>query len=158
VARHRSLVPTLVYTALTNSVDMEGDLPDELTAHLRVRVELEGHEPVLIEDTFSGFSGGRAPAVLYSQVAAVVSHLPYHPFKELRIKRIDCDTRIEPGRACAEIEATELDADTYRPGDTVAATVFVRPYKGARQRVRVQLKLPADLPEGDYTALVCDET
>jgi hypothetical protein len=157
VARHRSLAPTLVYTALTNSVDMEGDLPEELTAYMRARVELEGHDPVVIEDTFSGFTGGRAPAVLYSQVASVVSQLTYNSFKELRIKRIDCETRIEPGRSSAEIEAVELDADTYCPGDTVAATVFVRPYKGGRQRVRVQLKLPPDLPEGDYTALICDE-
>ena len=35
--------------------------------------------------------------------------------------------------------------------------MFVRPYKGLLQRLPVRLKLPADLPEGDYTATVCDD-
>src|SRR5262249_47322956 len=36
-------------------------------------------------------------------------------------------------------------------------TVFLRPYKGMRQRLPVTLKLPADLPEGSYTATVSDD-
>ena len=35
--------------------------------------------------------------------------------------------------------------------------MFVRPYKGLRQRLPVTLKLPADLPEGSYTAMVFDD-
>jgi hypothetical protein len=157
VARHGTLLPTLVYTALTNSVDMEGELPEEMTAQLEATIELEGHAPIVIKDTFSGFSGGRAPTVLYSQVAMVVSQLSYNAFKDLRIKRIDCKTRIETGRAAAEIESAELDAETYCPGDTVTATVALRPFKGMRKKTRLRLKLPADLPEGSYTAVVCDE-
>ncbi len=157
VVRSRSLLPALVYTALTNSIDMEGEFPEEVTAKMNVRIELEGREPVVIRDTFSGFSGGRAPAALYTQVASMVSYLVYNPYKDLNIKRIDCETTIEPGRTTADIEATELDGDTYCPGDTVNATVFIRPFKGGRQRVRLQMKLPVDLPEGDYSATICDE-
>jgi hypothetical protein len=51
----------------------------------------------------------------------------------------------------------ELQTETYAPGETLKATVFVRPYKGLRQRVPLTLKLPADLPEGSYTANVCDD-
>jgi hypothetical protein len=158
IARHRGLMPAMVYTALTNCIDMEGELPEELTARLNVRIELEGREPVVIKDTYSGFSGGRAPGALYGQVASMVSYLTFNPYKTLNIKRIDCDTIIEPGRATAEIEAAELDSDTYCPGDVIRASVFVRPHKGTRQRIRVQLKLPEDLPEGSYTATLCDET
>ena len=113
--------------------------------------------PSIIKDTFSGFSGGRAPTALYSQVAAMMGTLLFNPYKALTVKSIECETTIEPGRATAEIEASELDAETYCPGDTVRATVFLRPYKGSRQRVGVKLKLPIDLPEGTYTATVCDE-
>jgi hypothetical protein len=157
VARQRSLLATLVYTALTNAIDMEGELPEDLTARFRARIELEDREPILIEDTFSGFSGGRAPQALYTQVASVVNLLSYNPFKELRIKRIECDTQIEAGRQTADIEAAELDSDTYAPGDTVKATVLVRPYKGLPQRLSINIKLPVDLPEGNYTATLCDE-
>jgi hypothetical protein len=157
VARQRSLLSTLVFTALTNSVDMEGELPEELTAEFRARIEVEGQAPVVINDTFSGFSGGRAPQALYSQVAAVVSLLTYNPYKPLRINSIECDTRVLTGRRTAEIEAVELDSDSYQPGDTVRAHVFLRPFKGPRQRQTVALKLPDDLPEGPYAATVCED-
>src|SRR4029077_12442309 len=128
--RQRSLLPTLVFTALTNSVDMEGELPEEMTAEMHVRIELDGHEAILIDDVFSGFSGGRAPQSLYSQVASVVQALTYNPYTAVRITRIECETKVLPGRRTAEIEAVELSSDTYAPGDTVKATVFVRPFKG----------------------------
>jgi hypothetical protein len=159
MVRQRSLLASLVYTVLTNSVDMEGELPEELTAELQAKIEVEGHAPVVIKDTFSGssYSGGRAPQALYNPIAGVVNQLTYNSYKPVRIKRIECKTQILPGRRSAEIEAIELDSETYSPGETLQATVFVRPYKGLRQRLPVKLKLPADLPEGSYTATVCDD-
>jgi hypothetical protein len=157
VIRQRSLLSTLVFTALTNSVDMEGDLPEEMTAEFRARIEVEGQSPIIVKDTFSGMTGGRAPQALYSQVGQVVSMLTYNTHQPLRITRIECDTQILPGRRTADIESVELESDTYAPGDTVKATAFLKPFKGARQRVPVSLKLPADLPEGSYTATICED-
>jgi hypothetical protein len=159
MVRQRSLLPSLVFTALTNSVDMEGDLPEELTADLKARIDIEGRPPVIVQDTFSGssYSGGRAPQALYNQIANVVGLLTYNPYKPVRIQGITCETQIHPGRRTAEIEAVELQSETLAPGETLQATVFVRPYKGLRQRTVVTLKLPPDLPEGTYTANVCDD-
>ena len=64
---------------------------------------------------------------------------------------------MQPGRRTADIESVELASDTYEPGETVKATVFLRPYKGVPQRVPVSLKLPVDLPEGQYVATICDD-
>jgi hypothetical protein len=159
VTRTRSLMPTIVYTVLTNSVDMQGDLPEELTARMTARIEVEGHDPIVIDDTFSGgsYSGGRAPQALYLQVAQIVQMLAYNPHQPVRINKIECDTTIRPGRRTAEIEAVELESDCYAPGETLKASVFIRPYKGLKQRLPVALKLPANLPEGSYTVTVCDD-
>ncbi len=159
VVRQRSLLPALLFASLSNSVDMEGELPEEMTAELQARIEVEGHEPVTIKDTFAGpgYGAGRAPQALFNQISALVSLLQTNSYKPIRINRIDCETRITPGRRTAEIEAIELDSDTYSPGQTVKATVFLRPYKGLRQRLALNLELPADLPEGNYTAAVCDD-
>src|SRR5262249_62114115 len=110
-------------------------------------------------DTFSGssFSGGRAPMALYNQIASVVGLMTYNTYKPVRINRIECETRIMPGRRTADIEAIELDSDVLSPGETLKATLFIRPFKRPRQRLPVSLKLPADLPEGNYTAIVCDD-
>ncbi len=159
VARQRSMLAPLTYSVLTNSVDMEGELPEELTAELTAKIEVEDHAPIVIKDTFSGssYSGGRAPMALYNQIASVVGLMTYNTYKPVRINRIECDTRIMPGRRTAEIEAIELDSEVLAPGDTLRATLFIRPFKGPRQRLPVSLKLPADLPEGNYTAIVCDD-
>jgi hypothetical protein len=159
LVRQRAMIAPLVYTALTNSVDMEGELPEELTAEMKARIEVEGRPPVIIHDTFSGvsFSGGRAPQALFSQIASVVSQLTFNSYRPVRIQRVECTTHIKTGRRTADIEAVELDSETYAPGETLRATIFVRPHKGLQQRLPVALKLPGDLPEGEYTATVCDD-
>jgi hypothetical protein len=157
IARQRALLPTLVFTALSNGVDMEGELPEEMTAELQARIEIEDHAPIVIKDTFSGFTGSRAPQALYNQVGAVVNILSHNSFKPVRIQRIDCQTRVKAGRKTAEIESVELASDSYEPGETVKATVYLRPYKGEIQRVLLALKLPSDLPEGPYVATIGDD-
>jgi hypothetical protein len=157
IVRQRSLLGTLVFTALSNSVDMEGELPEELTAELNARIEIEGQPPLVIKDIFSGFTGGRAPAALYGQVASAVNLLTFNPYKPVRIKNIECEARILPGRRTADIEAIELDSDVYAPGDTVKARVYLRPWKGETHRLLATLKLPPDLPEGNYTVTALDD-
>jgi hypothetical protein len=124
-----------------------------------IRLEIDGHAPVIVKDVFSGsYSGtGRAPQALFNQISGLIHLLLYNPFEPVNIKRIDCDTRITPGRRTAEIEAVELDSAIYSPGDTVKAAVFLRPYKGTRERLAVNLELPQDLPEGSYQACVTDD-
>ncbi|MGH7227561.1 MAG: SpoIVB peptidase S55 domain-containing protein, partial [Gemmataceae bacterium] len=157
IARQQALMPILVLTALSNSVDMQGELPEEMTADLEARIDIEGREPIVIKDTFSGLSSNRAPQALYGQVGAVVNLLTHNSFEPVRLKRIECRTQVRPGRRTAEIESVELSSDTFEPGETVKATVFLRPYKGVRQRVPVSLRLPGDLPDGPYTAVIGDD-
>jgi hypothetical protein len=159
VARQRSMLATLVFTVLTNSMDTEGDLPEEMTASIKVKVDIEGREPFIIEDVFSGsnISANRAPQAMFQQVPQLLNMIMYNAFDPLRIKSVECSAEIKPGRRTAEIESVELDTDIYSPGETVKATVFLKPYKGLRQRVPLTLQLPADLPEGSYTATISDE-
>jgi hypothetical protein len=159
VARQKQLLPALVYAALTNSVDMEGDLPEEMTIAFACRIEIEGREPIIIKDTFAGssYAGTRAPSSLYTPVSQIMTQILTYPDKPVRITRIDCDTEIRAGRESADLEGIELASDTYAPGETVRATAFLRPYRGKVVRVPLSLKLPTDLPEGQYTLTVCDQ-
>lgn len=159
VVRQRALVATLVFTSLCNSVDMQGQFPEELTADLKATIEIEGRPPIVIQDMFSGgsVSGGRGPSALYQPIGNIINLLAYNPYQPVRIKRVDCQTVIRPGRKSAEIEAVEADSTTLAPGETLKVTAFVRPYQGMRERVPIELKLPADLAEGNYSALLCDD-
>lgn len=87
----------------------------------------------------------------------MVQLLVANPYQPVRIEKIECNTVFEPGRRTAEVEGMQLESDAYEPGETVRATVFLRPYQGVRLRVPLELKLPADLPEGGYTVSVTDD-
>jgi hypothetical protein len=159
VVRQNSLLATLVYTALTNSVDMQGDMPEELTADLHARIDVKGHGAIEIKDTYSGngYSGGRAAQGLYYQVAQIINLLAYNSLEPIRISKIECETTIRAGRTTADVETLELGSETYAPGETLKGTVALRPYKGPLQRLPVELKLPANMPEGNYTVTVSDD-
>ncbi|MCE9530466.1 MAG: SpoIVB peptidase S55 [Planctomycetes bacterium] len=159
IVRQRGLLQSLMFACLTNAIDMEGELPDEMTADIEVTIELEGRAPVVLRDTFSGSSiaAGRAPSALYTPIAQMIAGIQNNPCGLIRIKSIDCKTVIRSGRTSAEIEAVELDADTLAPGETLKATVHLRPWKSNSVRQRIELKLPVDLPEGSYTLTISDD-
>jgi hypothetical protein len=159
VARHRNLTPQLATLALINCLDPEGELPDEVTAHLKLKIEVDGRPPIQIHDLYSGaaFAGAKAPQAMYGQVALILQLLLGNSFESIRVKGIDASTEILASRRTAEIEAVELENDVLTPGETLRATVLLRPFKGARQRVQLTLPLPADLPDGGYSAMVGDD-
>jgi SpoIVB peptidase S55 len=159
MVKQRAIMGMLFQAVLNNSIDMEGDLPEEMTANLKVRIEVDGREPVTLNDVFSGtaVAGNRAPQALYTQVVMLLNQMNFNNFEDLRINKIECVTEILPGRRTADIDSVEMETDTYAPGETVKAIVVLRTYKGTRQRVPVSLTLPADLPEGSYTATVSDD-
>jgi hypothetical protein len=158
MVREPHLLPSLVMAILANAIDTEGNLPEELTAHLAATITLKGHDPITLKDTLSGprYSGPMGPALLFSPVANMVNLLVRNAMASVRIESLDCEVEIAPGRTLAEVESVRLDSDRLEPGETLRATVTVKPYKGDRQTVEVALPLPADLPEGTYEAALCD--
>lgn len=153
VIRFKDMMGGLIQAALINSIDMEGEWPDDITASLRVKVEFEGRAPLILDDVFSGnlFAGPRGPATLFQQVSLLINQMNFNPIGMMPVKRLECVAEIRHGRKTAEIEAVEIDSDTYRPGDTVKAMVTLRAYKGGRHRIPMSLELPKDLPEGNHT-------
>ena len=159
MVKQRAMMGVLLQAVLSNSVDMEGDLPEEMTANLKVRIEVDGRESVNLNDIYSGtaVSGNRAPQALFTQVVMLLNQMNFNAFEDLRISKIECTTEILPGRRTADIDSVEMESDTYAPGETVKANVFLRTFKGTKLRVPVALNLPADLPEGIYSASVSDD-
>jgi hypothetical protein len=159
IARMRGMIGPLVHAALTNSVDMEGNFPDEMTARVKAKIEIEGHDALVFDDWFAGpmFVGDRAPQLLYAPLGLMVQQLSNSSFETLKIKSVECSTEIVAERRTADIEMSELASDTLSPGETLRATVTLRPFKGPKQRVNLEVKLPIDLPEGQYTAMIGDD-
>jgi hypothetical protein len=158
VVREPHLLPSLVMAVLANAIDTEGNLPEELTAHVKASIRLKGHDPVEINDTFSGprYTGQMGPAALFSPIATLVNIIVRNPMEKVRIEGIDCDVEIAPGRTMATLESIRLATDRLEPGETLRAFVTIKPFKGDRQTISVSLPLPEDLAEGHYEATLCD--
>jgi hypothetical protein len=158
MVREPNLLPTLVMAVLTNAIDTEGNLPEELTAQIKATVRLKGHDPIQLRDTLSGprYTGPMGAAAMFGPIASIVNILLRNSMTPVRIESIDCDVAIDPGRTVAAIETVRLASDRLEPGQTLRAFVTLKPFKGDRQTVEVALPLPVDLPEGAYEASVCD--
>src|SRR5205823_1708450 len=53
VARLRPLLGQFVHMSLANAVDMEGNFPDEMSARIKARIEIDGQEPLVLDDWFA---------------------------------------------------------------------------------------------------------
>jgi len=160
IIREPMLLASLIMAVLTNAIDTEGNLPEELTAHLSAVIRLKGSDPITIDDTFSGprYTGMMGAAALFSPPASIVSILVRNPMAPVRIESIECDVQIEPGRKVALIESVRLLSETIEPGQDLKAFVTLKPHKGERETLEIKVPIPIDFPEGPSEVVVCDST
>jgi SpoIVB peptidase S55 len=158
MVREPVLLPNLIMAVLTNAIDTEGNLPEELTAQLSATIRIKGFDPISVSDTFSGprYTGPMGAAALFSPLASMVNILVKNSMAPIRIESIDCDVQIEPGRKVAQIDTVRLVSETIEPGHDLKAFVTLKPFKGERETVELSLPIPADFPEGPCEAVFCD--
>lgn len=158
IVRQANLVGPLVATVLSNSIEDLGQLPADLTVGLKASIGIEGMDPIEMHDSFSGssFGGNDGPARLFMQLAQISGTLARNPFGSARLTSIECHVELIGSRSSAAIERVRLDSDSYEPGDDVVATVRLRPYRQDPIEREIRLRLPANLPPGDYQAKVCE--
>jgi len=158
MVREPALLPSLIMAVLTNAIDTEGNLPEELTAQLSATIKIKDHEPITVSDTFSGprYTGQMGAAALFSPLASMVNILVRNAMAPVRIESIDCDVQIDPGRKVAQIETVRLLSDTVEPGHDLKAFVTLKPFKGDRETVEVSVPIPDDFPEGPGEIVFCD--
>jgi SpoIVB peptidase S55 len=158
MVREPVLLPNLIMAVLTNAIDTEGNLPEELTAQLSATIRVKGFDPISMSDTFSGprYTGPMGAAALFSPLASMVNILVKNSMAPVRIESIDCDVQIEPGRKVAQIDTVRLVSETIEPGHDLKAFVTLKPFKGERETVELSIPIPADFPEGPCEAVFCD--
>ena len=158
IVREPTMLPGLIMAVLTNAIDTEGNLPEELTANLTATVRMKDQQPIALSDTFSGarFTGQMGPAALFKPLASIVNILVRNTLSPVRVESVDCDVEIEPGRRVASIESVRLVSENVEPGQELRGVVTLKPYKGERETVEISLPIPADFPEGTHEAAFCD--
>ncbi|MGA8108201.1 MAG: SpoIVB peptidase S55, partial [Acidobacteriaceae bacterium] len=72
------------------------------------------------------------------------------------IESVDLEVASIPRRLTAEIEGAHTSRMEVHPGDTVTVEATLLPWHGEPRNVRVPVRLPANLPEGQVRLLVSD--
>src|SRR5260370_31270649 len=135
MVREPALLPSLIMSVLTNAIDTEGNLPEELTAQLSATIGIKGFDQITVSDTFSGprYTGPMGAAALFSPLASMVNILVKNSMAPVRIESIDCDVQIEPGRKVAQIETVRLLSETIEPGHDLNAILTFKTFEGERE-------------------------
>ncbi|MBT9330765.1 SpoIVB peptidase S55 domain-containing protein [Paracidobacterium acidisoli] len=72
------------------------------------------------------------------------------------IESVDIEVKAIPRRLTAQMESAQVSASELHAGDTVTVEATIRPWRGEPHNVRIPVKLPATLPDGQVRLLVSD--
>ncbi len=153
IIRHPWITPLLAYFMVAESTRGQHELPPEHTVRHAVSVDYGPLGIYRAENSASGADLGAAVSDVTRPIALLCEN-PLTP--PIYPQAIDVRVIVEARDHSAELLDLALDADRYRPGQTVHGTLTVRRFRGRREPLRVAFALPEDLPEGDYELTVGD--
>lgn len=151
--RHRWLTAMLGSLMVVDSVRVNRDPPEQHTIEYSVDIEFERLGRYRSANrTSAGYESAVRSDVSRPLAALMNTSLGTPDFP----KRIDVSVTIQPVQKTAAIIAMKLDRNVYKPGQTVQGKVSLRPFRAERITMDVSVRLPRDLPDGQYTLTACD--
>jgi hypothetical protein len=152
MVHNRILSPRLVAAVTGNALTAETELPLDHTITYRVTVKPVGRDPVVRDNVAVSPNGD---AYLEGQVRAVVGLLMENPFNLMKVESVEVQATVEVGSRLAEIEEARPLRNAVRPGDTVPIELKIRPWRAEPAWTTVEVKVPADFPEGTCRLYLC---
>jgi SpoIVB peptidase S55 len=149
IVNHPKLTPLLVaMTTLTGLT--QNDLYGEgTTLSLSGEIDLKGHVPVQIENTFApgdSLSPDGLPVAL--DVMSVFSRIFTNAFETPVVQHITLRVESKTGRQSYGIESAWLEKGEASPGDMLKVRVLLRPYRGAPRVVETSVRVPDQASRG----------
>jgi hypothetical protein len=152
MVHHRLLSPRLVASVTGNAIAAETDLPFDHTLMYRVTVRPVGREPIVRDNVTVSPNGD---AYVEGQVRGIVTLLMENPFGNMKVESVDVEITAEAGSRQAEILEARPLCNAARPGQTVPVELRVKPWRADPIWMRVDVKIPADYPEGTCRVTLC---
>jgi hypothetical protein len=148
------LVAITTFSGLTqNSIYGEGT-----TLHLTGEIQLKGHAPVQIENTFAPtdfFSPDGLPIALTMQ--NVFTRLFTNTFEPTTVEHISLHVESVPGRKSFSIESAWLEKGEASPGETLRVRVLLRPYRGGTHVEETTVRVPEQVARGTMVRVLVSD-
>jgi hypothetical protein len=149
--------PYLMMVTLFNSLSELNEFKDEATYRLTGSVEMNGGPNISLSTMqASGEMPMPAPMVLAGWWGDKFNRLYLNAVNPPSVKRVSVTVDLLPERRVASIENAWLATPEARPGDDVAAKVFLRPYRGESIERDFTVKIPAGLAKGEHRIMLSD--
>jgi hypothetical protein len=149
LVNHPKLTPLLVAITTFSGLTQNSLYGEGTTLHLSGEIQLQGHAPVQIENTFApgdSLSPDGLPIALTMQ--NVFTRLFVNTFEPAKVDRISLRVESVPGRKSFTIESAWLEKGEAAPGETLRVRVLLRPYRGPARVEETTVRVPDQVARG----------
>ena len=146
---HPRLTPLLLAMTTFNGLTQNSLYGEGNTLHLTGEIRLQGHPPVLVENTFApgdALSPDSMPIAVTMQ--AIFSRLFANTFEPAAVDRVALLVESVPGRQSFTVESAWLEKAEASPGETLRVRVQLRPYRGAARVEEATVRIPDQVARG----------
>lgn len=145
IIHHRRFTFVLLNILSWESMDASENLMGENTVRARMRVKLEGYEPLELEEAFSNTSSPSLGGLFYP-----VYQLQGNPHEKVRIEHIAVEAEVVAAHERAAIEAAWLEVQEASPGESLRLHVRLHPYRCEPVERLLDVAIPEEAPEGAF--------
>lgn len=147
--QHRDLSPLLGAIALLQSLTLTMEASAEQTVFLRMELDVEGHEPVVLERVATGPSGA---AFLAMEFLGNLRRILGNPFEFPSLRSIDFELQLKDNWEMAGLRSISAISGDIRAGDSATFDVTLLNFLGEPKTHRVTVPIPAGV-EGERLTL-----
>lgn len=149
----RDMGPMFAMMVIFESIDAAARTGNDSAVLYDYTLQFDDGTSITKQDYLVDSGGGYTAAL---DLASDMGMLTSNPFKRVRTTGVEFTYRVADRFPEARILSASLDKTSYRPGDTVTVSWDVQPYRRPKARMKHEIRLPANIPEGDYELAVCD--
>jgi hypothetical protein len=146
---HPKLTPLLVAMTTFNGLTQNSIYGEGTTLHLTGEIQLKGHVPVKLENTFapsdSLIPDGMPIALI---VQSVFARLFTNDYEVPDVEHVSLRVESLPGRNSYTIESAWLEAGEASPGDNLKVRILLRPYRGSPRIEETTIHVPDQIARG----------
>ncbi|HUN60485.1 MAG TPA: SpoIVB peptidase S55 domain-containing protein [Candidatus Sulfotelmatobacter sp.] len=149
MVNHPKLTPLLVAMTTFSGVTQNSLYGEGRTLHLTGEIQLKGHVPVKLENTFAPTDSllpDGLPVAL--SVQSVFGRLFTNNFEIPDVEHVSLRVETLPGRNSYTIESAWLETGEASPGEDLKVRVLVQPYRGAPQVEETTVHVPDQIARG----------
>jgi len=159
MVNHPKLTPLLVAMTTFNGVTQNSLYGEGTTLHLTGEIQLKGHVPVKLENTFaptdSLMPDGMPIAIV---VQSVFGRLFTNNYEVPDVDHISLRVESLPGRNSYTIESAWLETGEASPGENLKVRVLLRPYRGEPRIEETTVHVPDQIARGSSLRVLVSDS